>query len=136
MLLRRSEERYRLFVEAVQDYAIFMLDPEGCIITWNIGAERIKGYKPSEIVGQHFSRFYPEEDIRAGKPRWELEVAKQRRPIGGRGLAASQRRVKILGQRNYHSQSGIARVICSDSLKVTRDFTDRMVAQKSLEEDK
>src|SRR5258708_1162311 len=73
--LRSSEERSRLFIEAVQDYAIFMLDPEGSVITWNMGAERIKGYKASEIVGQHFSRFYPEEDVRSGKPAWELEVA-------------------------------------------------------------
>jgi len=57
LALRSSEERSRLFVEAVQDYAIFMLDPEGHVITWNTGAERIKGYKASEIVGQHFSRF-------------------------------------------------------------------------------
>ena len=62
LALRRSEERSRLFVEAVQDYAIFMLDREGNIITWNVGAQRIKGYRPSEIIGQHFSRFYPEED--------------------------------------------------------------------------
>jgi PAS domain S-box-containing protein len=75
LALRRSEERSRLFVEAVQDYAIFMLDREGNIITWNVGAQRIKGYKPSEIIGQHFSRFYPEEDIASGKPAWELEVA-------------------------------------------------------------
>src|SRR5581483_3233256 len=53
--LRQSEERFRLLVEAVQDYAIFMLDPEGHVSSWNIGAERIKGYKPSEIIGSHFS---------------------------------------------------------------------------------
>ena len=62
-------------MEAVQDYAIFVLDPEGCVSTWNTGAERIKGYKASEIIGQHFSKFYPEEDVRAGKPDWELKVA-------------------------------------------------------------
>src|ERR1700730_5391879 len=75
LALRRSEARSHLFIDAVQDYAIFMLDPDGCVSTWNTGAERIKGYKASEIVGQHFSRFYPEEDVRAGKPTWELEVA-------------------------------------------------------------
>ena len=57
LALHRSEERARLFVEAVQDYAIFMLDPEGYVSTWNTGAETIKGYKASEIIGQHFSRF-------------------------------------------------------------------------------
>ena len=73
--LLQSEQRFRMFVEAVRDYAIFMLDPEGNIATWNSGAERIKGYKPWEIVGQHFSVFYPEEDLRSRKPWHELEVA-------------------------------------------------------------
>jgi len=71
----RSEERSRLFVEGVRDYAIFMLDPDGCVSTWNVGAERIKGYKASEIIGQNFSVFYPDEDRRSGKPAWELDVA-------------------------------------------------------------
>lgn len=73
--LLQSEQRFRLFVEAVRDYAIFMLDPNGNISTWNNGAERIKGYKPWEIIGQHFSVFYPAEDLRARKPWHELEVA-------------------------------------------------------------
>jgi len=75
LALRRSEQRFQLFVEAVRDYAIFMLDPEGHVATWNRGAERIKGYKASEIIGSHFSRFYPEQDLQAGKPQWELKVA-------------------------------------------------------------
>lgn len=73
--LRLSEERFRLLIEGVKDYAIFMLDPEGRILTWNAGAERMKGYRPEEIIGQSFKRFYPEEDIRAGKCERELEVA-------------------------------------------------------------
>ena len=73
--LRRSEERFRLMVENVQDYAILMLDPQGYVISWNTGAERIKGYRADEIVGQHFSRFYPAEDIERGKPEYELAVA-------------------------------------------------------------
>ena len=73
--LLQSEQRFRLFVEAVRDYAIFMLDPKGNIATWNNGAERIKGYKPWEIIGQHFSVFYPEEDLKSRKPWHELEVA-------------------------------------------------------------
>ena len=75
MALRRSEERFRLLVEGARDYAIFMLDPEGRVATWNSGAERIKGYSADEIVGQHFSRFYPQESIERGKPQHELEVA-------------------------------------------------------------
>ena len=66
--LRESEERFRLMVEEVRDYAIFMLDPEGCVATWNTGAERIEGYAADEIIGKHFSCFYLEEEIRSGKP--------------------------------------------------------------------
>ncbi len=70
-----AEERFRLLVESVQDYALFILDPSGLISTWNVGAERIKGYTASEIIGRHFSCFYPEEDVRAGKCERELEIA-------------------------------------------------------------
>jgi len=73
--LRRSEERFRLLVESVRDYAIFMLDPEGYVATWNAGAERIKGYRASEIVGRHFSVFYPEEKVAERFPEFELETA-------------------------------------------------------------
>jgi len=73
--LRRSEERLRLMVSSVKDYAILMLDPEGHIVSWNEGAERIKGYRAEEIVGQHFSRFYPAEDLQNGKPAFELKEA-------------------------------------------------------------
>ena len=73
--LRRSEERLRLLIESVREYAIFVLDPTGHVATWNPGAQRLKGYRANEIIGQHFSRFYPEEDIRAGKCERELEEA-------------------------------------------------------------
>ncbi len=73
--LRQSEARFRLLVESVKDYAIFMLDPQGRVQTWNFGAKRIKGYEAREIIGQHFSRFYEEHEIRAGKCEMELEVA-------------------------------------------------------------
>jgi PAS domain S-box-containing protein len=71
--LRSSEERLRLLIASVRDYAIFVLDPTGHVASWNPGAERLKGYQANEIIGQHFSRFYPEEDIRAGKCERELE---------------------------------------------------------------
>ena len=73
--LRQSEERFRLIVQNVRDYAIFMLDPQGYIETWNEGARRIKGYSEQEIIGRHFSTFYPREDVERGKPPRELEVA-------------------------------------------------------------
>lgn len=71
-----AEQTFRLLVSSVKDYAIFMLDPEGRVATWNAGAERLKGYRASEIIGRHFSTFYPPEDIEARKPEWELEVAR------------------------------------------------------------
>ena len=70
-----SEQMFQLLVSSVQDYAIFMLDPWGRIASWNEGAARIKGYAAQEIIGQHFSVFYPERDVSAGKPEWELIVA-------------------------------------------------------------
>jgi PAS domain S-box-containing protein len=73
--LRESEERFRLAVTSVKDYGIFLLDPRGRIATWNEGAERIKGYKAEEIIGRHFSVFYPEKDLATGKPEHELKVA-------------------------------------------------------------
>ncbi len=72
--LRWTEESFRLMVESVTDYAIVMLDPEGRVVTWNSGAQRIKGYPAEEIIGQHFSRFYPREDIDHDKPQRDLDV--------------------------------------------------------------
>ena len=71
----RNERAFPLLIESTTDYAIFMLDPQGRVATWNAGAERIKGYKAEEIIGQHFSRFYPQEDVEQGKLEQELRVA-------------------------------------------------------------
>jgi hypothetical protein len=73
--LRHSEERFRLLVEGVNDYAIFMLDVNGNVATWNSGAARIKGYRAEEIIGQHFRQFYPEDAVESGWPEHELQVA-------------------------------------------------------------
>ncbi|MGA2705802.1 MAG: PAS domain S-box protein [Isosphaeraceae bacterium] len=73
--LRPSAECYRLLVDAVKDYAIFMLDPTGLVVTWNTGAEHIKGYRAAEAIGKHFSLFYTPEDVASGKPERELEIA-------------------------------------------------------------
>ncbi len=73
--LRWTEESFRLMVESVSDYAIVMLDPEGGIVSWNTGAQRIKGFQADEIVGRHFSVFYPPDDIASGKPEADLELA-------------------------------------------------------------
>jgi PAS domain S-box-containing protein len=122
--VRQSEERFRLLVEGVVDYAIFMLDPEGLVTSWNNGAQRLKQYTREEIVGKHFSRFYTPQDLEAGKP-WE-EVATARRT----GRAEDQGwRVRKDGTRFW------ARVTLSalydpqghlrGFAKVTQDLSDR-----------
>jgi hypothetical protein len=78
--LRRSEERFRLLVEGVRDYAIFMLDPQGHVATWNAGAQRIKGYQAEEIIGEHFSVFYTDEDLERRYPEEELRIAAEKGP--------------------------------------------------------
>ena len=83
--LRRDEERFRLIVSNVKDYAHIMLDTEGLVVSWNEGAERIKGFRAEEIIGQHFSRFYPAEDLRDGRPAFELEQASKYGRFEGEG---------------------------------------------------
>jgi PAS domain S-box-containing protein len=129
---RQHEENFRRFVEAVQDYAIFMLDPRGHVSTWNIGAERLKGYKASDIIGQHFSKFYPEPEARAGRPDWELEVAAREGRFEDEGW-----RVRKDGSRLW---ANVIITAVRDERgklvgfgKVTRDFTDRMMTQQALD---
>src|SRR5205807_3960986 len=74
--LKRSEQRFRTLVENVRDYAIYMLDPRGIVSSWNEGARRINGYESGEIIGRHFSIFYPRDDVIAGKPTLQLERAR------------------------------------------------------------
>ena len=131
LALRHSEEPFRLFVEAVRDYAIFMLDPQGRVITWNSGAKRIKGYEAAEIIGQHFSRFYPEEDIRAEKPQRELQIAAREGRLEDEGWRVRKdgslfwANVIITALRNQAGNLlGFG--------KVTRDFTERMQVQEAL----
>ena len=129
--LRRSEERFRLLVEGAKDYAIFLLDPQGHVASWNAGAERIKGYSAEEIIGQHFSRFYPQEAIDRGWPAHELEVAASRRAFRGRGLAAPQGRLAVLGQRRHHGAARRGRGISVGFSKITRDLTERKRAEEN-----
>jgi len=129
--LRRSEERFRLLVEGASDYAIFMLDPEGRVASWNSGAERIKGYRAEEIVGQHFSKFYPQESVERGKPQHELEVAAAQGRFEDEGW-----RIRKDGSR-FWANVIITALRGKDGQlkgfsKVTRDFTDRKGAEESL----
>ena len=130
--LLHSEESFRLFVEAVSDYAIFMLDPEGNVATWNTGAERIKGYKPWEIVGKHFSAFYPEEDLRNRKPWRELEVAAEVGRFEDEGWRVRKDGSKFWANvviTALKDESGRIRGYG----KVTRDFTERVWAQDAVQ---
>lgn len=85
-----EEGRFRLLVDAITDYAIYMLSPEGIVTSWNTGAQRFKGYKPSEILGEHFSRFYVEEDRAAGIPERALATALEQGRFEGRAGASAR----------------------------------------------
>ena len=99
-----DEGRYRLLVEAVTDYAIYMLDPSGIVTTWESGAQRFKGYTADEIIGQHFSRFYTEEDQKAGLPRRALETAKREGKFEAEGWR-SARTERAFGPTSLSIQS-------------------------------
>ncbi len=131
--LRRSEERFRLLVTGVLDYAIFMLDPTGHISSWNAGAERIKGYTADQIIGKHFSVFYPPEDIAAGKPARELEIA-----IAEGRLEDEGWRLRRDGTRFWANVVITALFDETGKLrgfgKVTRDMTERRGVESALRE--
>ncbi|HVZ87755.1 MAG TPA: ATP-binding protein [Polyangia bacterium] len=122
--LRESEARFRLLVDAVKDYAIFMLDPTGRVLTWNVGAKRIKGYDAGEIIGQHFSRFYEEDEIKSGKCEHELEAAARDGRFEDEGW-----RLRKDGTRFWANVVITALRNAGGELvgftKVTRDLTDR-----------
>ncbi len=129
--LRRSEERFRLLVDGARDYAIFMLDCEGRVTTWNPGAERIKGYTAAEILGQHFSRFYPQDSVDRGKPEHELIAAAAEGRFEDEGW-----RIRKDGSR-FWANVIITALRGKDGKligfsKVTRDFTDRKRAEEAL----
>jgi PAS domain S-box-containing protein len=123
--------RYEILVQSVTDYAIYMLDPSGVVTSWNAGAERFKGYTPDEIIGRHFSKFYTEEDLRAGIPAIALRTAAEEDRFEAEGW-----RLRKDGTRFW------ANVVIdpirdpSGELigyaKVTRDLTDRKAAEEKL----
>jgi PAS domain S-box-containing protein len=131
--LLASERRYRRLIEAVVDYAIFQMDPAGHVSTWNPGAERIKGYAPNEIIGQHFSRFYTEEDRAAGLPDRVLRQAAEQGRFEAEGW-----RVRKDGSRFWASV--VIDAIKDENgelvgfAKVTRDITERVEAERKLRE--
>ena len=129
--LRRSEQTFQLLVESIQDYAIFMLDPDGRIASWNASAERIMGYSAHEIIGEHFSIFYPPEDVAQGKPRWELESAEREGRHEDEGW-----RLRKDGSRIWANVVISPMRDAQGSLigfaKVTRDLTQRRRTEQAL----
>jgi PAS domain S-box-containing protein len=123
-LLADSERRFRLMVESVVDYAIFMLDPEGRVASWNAGAQRTTGYTADEIIGAHFSRFYPREEIERGKPAWALEVAAREGRFEEEGW-------RLRKDGSAYWASVVITAVRDDTgkllgfAKVTRDLTER-----------
>jgi len=128
--LHNSEERFRIAVSDVLNYAILTLDATGHVADWNAGAERIKGYRPEEIIGKHFSIFYPEEDVKNGKPQRELEIASREGRVEDEGW-----RVRKDGSRFWGSVMITAMRSRQGELigfsKVSRDMTE----QKKTEEE-
>jgi PAS domain S-box-containing protein len=130
--LFESERSFRLLVEGVADYALFMLDPSGIVTSWNIGAQRIKGYTPQEILGQHFSRFYTETDRADGKPARALSIARQHGRYEEDGW-------RVRKDGTFFWASVIIDPIHEDGqfvgfAKITRDMTERREAQLKLEQ--
>jgi PAS domain S-box-containing protein len=129
--LRRSEERFRLLVESVRDYAIFVLEPDGTVATWNPGASRFKGYAAKEIVGKHFSLFYTPEDLAVDKPAVELREAELVGRVEDEGW-----RVRKDGTRFWANVVITALRDEGGTLigfaKVTRDLTERREAEERL----
>ena len=129
--MARDEASYQNLIEAITDYAIFLLDSEGQVLTWNTGAQRIEGYTQGEIIGAHFSRFYPQEDVELGKPQRALDAARTEGHYEEEGW-----RVRKDGSRFWADV--VITPLRDDAgavvgfAKVTRDQTERWRAQEQL----
>ena len=130
---REATDSFRLLVEGVRDYAIFMLDGAGRVLTWNAGAERLKGYRAEDIIGKHFSCFYPADAVEAGKPARMLALAARDGRVEDEGW-----RVRRDGSR-FWADVVITALRDPDGsvigfAKVTRDTTERRRADQALHE--
>jgi PAS domain S-box-containing protein len=131
--LRQTNEQFRLLVQGVTDYAIYLLGPKGHVTNWNVGAQRIKGYLPSEIIGSHFSRFYTEEDRATGEPDKALQAATENGRLEKEGW-----RVRKDGTRFWAHV--VIDAIFDDGgvligfAKITRDVTERKKTEEQLEQ--
>lgn len=130
--LHQTQERYRLLIGGVRDYAIFMLDLDGYVVSWNTGAERIHGYRAEEVIGQHFARFYPRDDHEKDFPASELKIANQQ----GR----FEKTESLIPKNETHFWADVVITALRDETgnlrgfaKVTRDITERRRTEESLQ---
>src|SRR3954469_15755792 len=126
-LIAASEELFRLLVASVRDYAIFMLDRTGRVATWNVGAERIKGYPSHEIVGRHFSVFYPDDVAKTGKCEYELAVAEREGHFEEEGWRIRKDGTRFWANVVISAVRDETGTLIGYS-KVTRDLTERRAA--------
>ncbi|MHC8320368.1 ATP-binding protein [Pseudomonas sp. GB2N2] len=128
-----DDGRFRLLIDAVIDYAIYMIDPDGIVSSWNAGAKRFKGYEEAEIIGQHFSRFYTPEDREAGEPQRTLSIAVRDGRFENKGWRLRKDGTRFMAHV-------VVDPIWSDTgtllgfAKITRDITDATIAQQTLEQ--
>jgi PAS domain S-box-containing protein len=131
--LRHSEQQFSLLVQGVTDYALYMLDPTGIITTWNVGAQRIKGYEPIEVIGQHFSLFFEAADAEAGMPQRSLDIAEREGRYEGQGWRVRKDGSRFLVHVVIDPIRNDAGQIIGFA-KITRDITDSVKAQAALKE--
>ena len=132
-VLKQSEQQFRLLVQSVTDYAIYMLDANGCLTNWNPGAQRIKGYLPEEVIGQHFSMFYTPEDRAAGEPKRTLDIAVREGRFENKGWRLRKDGTRFLAHVVVDPIWGETGTLLGFA-KITRDITEATRAQHALEQ--
>ncbi|NUT74818.1 PAS domain S-box protein [Pseudomonas sp. C1C7] len=130
--LKQSEQQFRLLVQSVTDYAIYMLTPDGYVSNWNPGAQRIKGYRPEEVIGQHFSMFYTAEDREANEPYRTLDIARREGRFENRGWRQRKDGTRFLAHVVVDPIWGDTGTLLGFA-KITRDVTEAAQAQQTLE---
>lgn len=131
--LKQSEQQFRLLVQSVTDYAIYMLAPDGRVTNWNLGAQRIKGYLPEEVIGKHFSMFYTPEDRAAGLPARALEIATREGRFENKGWRVRKDGTRFLAHVVVDPIRGDTGSLLGFA-KITRDVTEATQAQQALEQ--
>ena len=132
-VLKQSEQQFRLLVQSVTDYAIYMLDADGRLTNWNPGAQRIKGYLPEEVIGQHFSMFYTPEDRAAGEPKRTLDIAVREGRFENKGWRVRKDGTRFLAHVVVDPIWGDTGTLLGFA-KITRDITEATRAQQALEQ--